>query len=290
MRNRWRIPLGVMLLAGLTGRAAACGTCAYAMMRVGFPPSWPWSFLIPVWFLLQNVIEYARCNHDAGRGGGKEKTNFIPPVVRWLVIPVLVFLVAVVLGSIAFGPLLLLFLVFPAVYRFVLYLWSVRSAGSQVSPVFRNRTLALGALMLVLLGVTGVWETATIRRMSEADIIVMGVETPVERIRMSALKQREPNSATIYRDLLRRPEVGLFTQKAAEGLARINQPAEDVPLIIDALARVRADSSYNRLASEIENSLRQLSGLKPPADTAVAEWRRLWQSRNRQASLNPAGR
>lgn len=273
--------ISVILVASCSP-ASACTICTDAMLWKVFPPILIWAWLGIAWFLAL-VILSAIWN---------QKIPFVPRIRTGAVL--------VMLGSLAplmFGLSITLPFLACAFLGSVMVL---RNRPERYSLKFAGIVLLLTILALAAIATTAAREVISPTPGEPIDVILRWGGTVPARAALSELERAEPHSATSYRRILEEAplpgeipwmryawpgdckQLGFFSvSQAAKRLVIIEDPTIDAPLLIEALRRSRACSKdYD--AMEIEETLRQMTGLSLPDGTSTDEWQQAWLDLKKQ--------
>jgi len=257
-------PIALALLA--PAAATACGACTTALAEQAFPPVLPWSIIGPLWFLALSASQAAtRC--DVPR---------VPGLIKATALSVAIAL----LGGATLGAAAPMLLIVPSALGSIAVLRR-RSQSAELEPKSRSHRRAVAILCLaacLFLLATGVASTVRQSRRADVDIILRWDGTGPMRRYEDRLSKRGAEAVSDWRELLARSE-NLAATVAAENLAALGDPVVDVPLMIDAVERLRAKPDTNWYAEQVEESLAKLSAIEAPNETSVDEWRRLWNEK-----------
>lgn len=258
-----RTGFGVLLIAFVLvcfpGVSEACTDCSRSIAWVQFPPLVLWEKVILAWYFALVVISLI----------WNQKIRLVPSRRN----PGTIAGIAV-LYLMRSGPVLATVFLPLAIVSMVWELWK-RPEGR---PASMNRTIhAVGILAITTLLGSAAAEIFDPTPRTPADIVLRWEGTVSEQTAFGKMKKSEPQSASDYRRIVREGRwfaVGF----AAARLALIGESEVDVPLMIDALDRVReADREY--VPSHVEEALRKMTGIKLPEDTSAEDWRAAWSAK-----------
>ena len=247
-----------LLFAPLASSAYACSQCQNATAWRLFPPLLIWGWIGAGWFL----------GISCAAAYWKVKVRFIPRLRA--TIPLLVLaLFAFRLGLGFFSVLLFL------PFAFLGGISVLLNRSTECPRRFRSTLHIISGLAVLAIAVTSATEIMFPTPRSPVDIILKWEGTGPERGAFVSLKKREPESVNDYRTIVMNANL-FVVLRAAERLAEISDPRLDVPIIIDALARVREDSD-EYLARNIEDVLREITHFTLEEGTSADQWRKAWE-------------
>jgi len=233
-----------------------------ALADLVFPPLPGWSLFCPAWFLTTAAI-------TSGIGARIHFMPSIGPAFLW-------FFGLLVLSAMFAGPFPLMLLAVPPFLVSVRVLWRPDPPSWERSVARRLKVNAIvGIVIFVSLTAMMLYIHST---RTTADYVLRWQSAGPARSMVRRLVNSGPESLPDLRTLVR--EARPWTSAdAAEGLASFGEPAVDVPLLINALERARAEAQDGYPIERIEAALRELTGLDQPENTSVEKWRERWATR-----------
>jgi len=256
--------------------ASACTICSDAMVWKIFPPILIWAWIGVAWFLALAVLSAI----------GKERIPYLPRIR--------ISIILVVLGSLvpfAFG----LTIVLPFLgFALLSFIWILRKRRDY-SPSFAIMTYTISLFSLAVMAITGIYEIISPTPRMPLNVILRWDGTVPSRVALDELKNEEPESAAVYREILkcalmpgdipstrwawpygvRKPNLSTVARVATR-LSAIGDPAIDVPLLIETLQAARSVPE-NIFAEEIEEVLGTMTRISLSTGTSTEEWKVAWR-------------
>lgn len=240
----------------------ACVICLHKNLWNLFPPIEHWSLIGVVWFLVYSLMTSM----------WNQKNSGIPSIIGGIIL-----LFAAVIAWAAF-------LSYIALVPFLFvsigaWLKSWTSDAKSEDSSFYSIARIVGTIAAILLVTTAVSDYRQYSKMTPADFVIKD-RTSDARSLISKLKKEEPASIGEYRKII--SQAGYQTSGyilVANRLSIIGEPQSDMPLLLDALARMEQAGAASYYRNDIQKPLQTLSGLAPPEKTSSAEWRKVWNDK-----------
>jgi hypothetical protein len=201
------------------------------------PPIRVWSLFAILWFIAHGAL--------------RSWSGVILPLQPRLIASVGIAVLGFLLGAAWLGPMAVLPLAFPPAYAVLRAL----IPRVQMPDSVRKRLRIAGAVALSAVAILGAWSVHEVRTRTEAQFIADWSATAIGRAHFKALQAKEPSSLAAYRELLMIGD-GTVAAQSAERIARIGDPAVDVPLLERALIRFGSDDGTAEAIAQAIHQLR----------------------------------
>lgn len=262
----WILSLAGTILATPIASAEAGCVDAYATIERVLPLAWGWIIFAIIWYLALAASAHAR----------KEKVSGILSLRdTFLLVIILVIIGFLFLGP---APMFLLFLlsIIGTLYAFLI------KPGNR-NPLFKKDMKIIGGFVLFILFGIGSGSLYIHFTRAPSDYILNWELTYPGKCALNDLLKRGAEALPDIRVIVEKGRPSSIAL-AAERLAVIGEPQNDVPLLLNALTSIRS-IGYGNQSAMVENALRTLSGIELPEGTATNTWRAEWQKNLQQSVL-----
>ncbi len=240
--------------------ASACGLCAASIAWQTYPPILTWSWSGLAYFLALSIISAT----------WKIRIHYVPRLAWALILVCVVWLTYFAFSGPALGLLLFAFALGGSI-------WTLFQGRKIHPPRFRRAILIVDILAVALIAGTSSWEAIQPTQRRPVDVILRWEGTVSEMACFATLKKEEPASLEDYRAIVPRARFFAVGQ-AGHRLAKIGDPKIDTLPLIDALGRAQSRSDAY-VAEDIEEALRETTGLSLPEKSSTADWRKAWMEK-----------
>lgn len=251
MKQKYWVSIFGCLLLGSASEALACGSCMYINFDRILPPITGWVIFSVMWSLSLSI--YAAITKTKIWG-------VYSPL--WLLFVITILFIT----SIMFiGPLLLLLLMLPGIILFIKAFLTNKPINKKEK---RNLRILSGAGIVCLMFMISI--TVIIHReRTDADFILKYENSGPGRMVLKGLVNQTPPKIKDLRKVVLKGQDSQMVALASEGIAAHGDPVRDVPLLVDAYARIYGSDDD----AKIEIALSKLTGFSLPAGSAPEAWK-----------------
>ena len=251
MKNRYLLLIVGCLLMGSVNEALACGSCMYINFDRILPPIAGWVILSVLWYFSLTV--YAAITNTKIWG--------VYRPLWWLIITSILYVTSLMF----IGPIFLLLLILPGIIlSFKVFLLN--------KSIHRKEKRNLRILSVTGIACLTFMITVTVnihRERTDADFILKYENSGPGRMVCKRLVHQTPAQLKDLREVVLKGNNSQIVAIACEGIATHGDPVRDVPLLIDAYARIY-DNDENE---KVELALSKLTGLSLPEGSSPDAWK-----------------
>ena len=251
-KNRFFLLIVFGLILNSANEALACGSCGYIQFDRILPQIWYWVAFSVLWFFSLSIYTATTST---------KLWSVYKPV--WSLILVSVLLIT----SIMFiGPVFLLLLNLPGIILVFKAFLPNKSIPKKEKRNLKILSLAGIACLSFLIAIT-----VNIRReRTDADFILKYEYSGPAKMACNRLVLNAPAQLNEIREIISKAKNSHVVAIASEGIGNHGDPGRDVPLLIDAYARIYGEYEDEK----VELALSKLTGLRLPDGSSPSAWKK----------------
>ena len=240
----------------------ACGACMDSYFEFIIPSFWYWVLFAMLYFMSLSIYSYVTSTPILG----------IPGIGMAITIIAGMFVLSTISGFNIYLVLLL-----PGIGFIIFATHPKKYAKLNADFKFLH---GIGVVSLVGLLVLSVHTHYT---RTYADMILKDGRSPRSKMALARLNKEGAEGLDELRKVVLNGDAWSAAM-ATDGLAEHGNPAEDVPIMIDAYEKLRIKEAGSDYVKKIEVNLSQLSGLSLPLHLSPDTWRKHWIGVNNPVS------